>query len=907
MRARHVPGDCHTSRVVEGWLPEEGGVRVLRGLGAVGLIAVVVIAIVVVGGLAWITGRGQAPASGSIALAGLDAPVTIARDINGIVQITAETPHDLFVAQGWVHASERLWQMEVWRHIGAGRLSELFGSSQVETDAFVRTLGWRRAAERDLAALSPGTREILGWYADGVNAFIEGRAGALGLPFVVAGALTGEGEGLDGYTPEPWTPLDTATWQKVQAWNLAGEWRTEIVRMLLDDRLGDPARTDQLTPPYPDGAPIVAPSELLAEAGGTAAAEAAGDPDGGVDGKGGSVAAAGDSPRRLTADERTGLRRLAAIGASIPAIAGLDAGGALLGDRGIGSNDWVVAPERSATGRALLGNDPHLGVSNPSVWFMNGLHCRSVSDACPWDVVGVSFPGAPAVILGHNARIAWGATNVGPDVQDLFIERADPADPSRYLTESGSEPFVVREETIAVRGGEPVTITIRETRHGPVVNDLEPLLEGSDDLFAVRWTATADADRTYESFLDLNLASDWDDFRAALASYVAPSQNFVYADVDGHIGWQVPGWIPVRAGGDPSGRPVPGWDGAHEWTGRVPFDELPRLFDPPAGLIVTANNAVVDDAYPHFIGRDWDPGDRAARILEALEARAADGGVRVEDVETIQMDARVLRAGRLVPSLAGIEPATEDGRRVLGRIRTWDTECGVDSLGCAAYMAFELALQRAMFDDDLGPELAREYVGQAPSWPAVQALLADPDDPFWDDTTTPVVERAPDILRRALDTAGATLRADVGDPARWVWGRLHTVTFAEPTLGSSGIGPLEWYFTQGPYPVGGAAGAPDNTYWQADAAYPDPDDPDAEPAGLETVFSVTNLPSYRLAVDMGDLDGARIVITTGNSGHPFSAHYGDLIDEWRTGRTVPLPFSPAAIEAATTEVLTLTP
>jgi penicillin amidase len=888
--------------------------RIVRRLLGVILVVVVVVAITVTGLLAWITLRAQPPSSGTIRIAGLQASVTVGRDADGIVSITADTPHDLFVAQGYVHATERLWQMEVWRHIGAGRLSELFGTSQVDTDRFIRTLGWRQAAQRDLDALSPEVQDILQWYADGVNAYIDAQQGSLGLPFVVVGMQSGLGGGLGGYTPEPWTPLDSATWQKVQAWNLGGNLTSELMRLVLDARLGDPSRTDELTPPYPSWAPIIAPTSLLAGTTGVAGSSSVT----------GSAATDATRPGILTADatpadpflastlsaaQLDGLRSLAATARAIPTLAGLDQGDGLLGARGRGSNDWVVAPSKSATGGALLANDPHLGISNPSVWYMNGLHCRAVGPDCPFDVTGVSFPGAPLVILGHDARVAWGATNTGPDVEDLVMERTDPNDPARYLWGDTSLPFETRTETIQVAGGEPITMTVRSTIHGPILNDVEDRLADLPDLYALRWTATAEPDRTLEAFLGLDLATDWSSFRDALSVYGSPIQNFVYADVDGHIGYQMPGYVPIRqAQGDRGARPVPGWDAQHEWVGRIAYDDLPRLYDPPTGVIVTANNAVVDADYPFFISDEWDPGDRASRILSRLDEAVAKGGVTVEDLSSIQMDATVLRVDRIRPVLDGAQPTTDDGRLLLDRIQGWDGRCDdIASTGCLAWMAFEYRLERGIFDDDLGLDIARDYVGVEPSWTLLSRLATQPEASWWDDSSTPQVERAPDIVAAALDKAGAELRTAYGDPSGWTWGRAHTATFREPTLGESGIGPLEWYFDQGPFAVGGEAGSPDATSWRAGAGYPDPDTPDAPDASIAQVFAVTNLPSYRLAIDMSDLDGARIVTTTGNGGHPFGPHDGDLTDDWVAGRTVPLPFTGGAIQASTVQTLTLEP
>mgnify|MGYP000223941989 CR=1 FL=1 len=561
---------------------------VVRRLAWLAIALVIVLALVGTGLLAVLTMRGFPTTSGTIAIDGLDKPVRITRDANGVPWITAETTHDLFLAQGYVHAQDRMWQMEVWRHISAGRLSELFGKSTLAEDRFIRTLGWQQAAERDLEALSPDARAVLDAYADGVNAWIDGHAGALSLPFVVTGVQAGTG-GLGGYELEPWTALDTIAWQKVQSWQLGGNFDSEIFRMLADARLGDPARTDELFPGYDPEMPVITPTGLkgsggagaaVGGGGGTTTAEAAGDPGAATAG-----APIGDAGA---------WRDLAATGGRILEIAGLDGADGIAGDHQIGSNNWVVGPRKSTTKGALLANDPHLGIGMPSVWYMNGLRCRSISPDCPFSVAGVTFPGVPGVVLGHNGSIAWGATNVDPDVQDLFVIEPAPGDDAAYLVRGRPVPFETRRETITVAGGEPVTIEVRTTHAGPIMNDVDPRLKEAP-LLALRWTATDDIDGTFESILGVNTASTFEEFRAAFEGYGAPAQNFVYADVKGHIGYVLAGRIPIRENpADRGARVRPGSDGRHDWIGTIPFEDMPWQLDPPSGLIVTANNAAVD-------------------------------------------------------------------------------------------------------------------------------------------------------------------------------------------------------------------------------------------------------------------------------------------------------------------------
>jgi penicillin G amidase len=868
-------------------------VRVIEGVVVVGLVALLVVVLAVVGLLAAMTARALPQESGTTHVPGLGASVSVARDSAGIAHITADTPHDLFFAQGYVHASERMWQMEVWRHISAGRLAELFGESELDTDRFIRTLGWRIAAQRDLDAYRPDTVAVLDAYAAGVNAWLDRHRDSLGLAFLASGD-----------TPEPWTDLDTVAWGKVQAWNVGDNFDSELFRYLADARLGDPAQTDDLFPSYRDGAPVITPTGQPGSGGAgshpaTAAAESAA--------RSMTNAAAPETVQPLDAVQVDAWRSVAHLGQAVLQLAGLDAADGLAADHGIGSNNWVVSPAMSLTGGALLANDPHLGISMPSIWYMNGLHCRTVSAACPYDVAGVSFPGVPGIVLGHNARIAWGATNVGPDVEDLVVETPDPANPANYLYEGTSRPFGLRHEQIRVKGGQAADLEVRSTIHGPILNAVDDKLADAPPM-ALRWTATTDRDHTLEAALGLNSAANFDDFRASLRLYGSPSQNFVYADVDGHIGYQLPGDLPIRSNPDDHGaRPVRGDDGSGEWTGRIPYDDLPWQLDPTNGWIVTANNAPVDRDYPHFIGQEWDPGYRAERVIDLINDYGADG-LTVDELGAIQFDSAPLRARDIVPLIAAANPTTEDGATIAARIAAWDGACGTDSTGCAAYNAWEYRVLRDLFDDELGPDLAREYTGSPPSWVLLGDLLQDPGNRWWDDASTPDrTEGADVIVAQAMDEAGAELRATIGSPDRWSWGRLHTATFREATLGQSGIGPLEWYFDDGPHAVPGMAGAINNTYYHFTAAYPDPQDPDFRPVGIDHVFDTTNLPSYRLTIDMSDLDGARIVITTGQAGNPFDRHYNDQIDLWASGRTVPLPFTAPAIAAATVSTLTLAP
>lgn len=866
----------------------------------------------------WILVRAQPQRTGTLHVTGLADTVTVRRDDNGFVHVYASSPHDLFLAQGYVHASERMWQMEIFRRIGAGRLSELFGENQLDTDRFIRTLGWRHAAEEDIAASPPEVAEVLEAYSEGVNAWLaENRY--LSLPFVVTGLLSGKGGFPDGYRPEPWTPADSAVFAKVQGWTLSGNFSSELFRFLLARKI-DPEAVDELRAAYPADHPTIVGDRSASSA--SSGHPSSSDPLGGAAGIPGDALAASD-PQALS--------RLLALAGSVTSALGGRPAGAALGPGGAGSNEWAVAPTRSTTGFALLANDPHLAVSMPSVWFVVGLHCRPLTDACPYDVAGVSFPSVPAVILGHNRHIAWGATNSGPDAQDLFLEKLAPGDPTRYEYKGELLPFETRRETIAVAGGKDVELTVRSTVHGPVIDDVvRPLASVDEDggglgepgfVLALRWTALVGAEGNLDTFLRLDRARDYDEFREALRHFGGPSQNFLYADDAGHIAYQLAGRIPIRAGGRDGSLPAPGWDGTADWTGYVPFDELPRLLDPPSGAIVAANNAPVGADYPYFLGREWDAGYRAARISQLLAEKKR---FSPDDFQEMQLDDRLLRGDSVIAVAADAAPTTADGRIVRARVAQWDGTTPVDSLGAAAGEVFAYRLVRDVFDDELGDgtekdALARRFVGSDQAAGVLVRLLEElgggradrrraPPSRWWDDVRTEEVVEAPaEIVARALDEAGAELRAALGDPDQWTWGRLHRMVYREPTLGSSGIPPLEWLLDRGPKPVGGSGDAINDTVWTPSVVYPDPYDPDYRPADLLGVFETWVSPSYRGVYDTGDWDAARIVTTTGQSEHPLDGHFADLIDPWLAGELLPFPFSDSAVTQATTQTLTLAP
>ncbi|WP_157518583.1 penicillin acylase family protein [Herbidospora mongoliensis] len=813
------------------------------------LTTVLVLALVAAGAVVWVVRASFPQVDGELRLPGLAKPVTVLRDEHGVPQIYADTAADLFAAQGYVHAQDRFWEMDFRRKTTAGRLSEIFGDSTLEIDKVVRTLGWRRVAEQEINLLTPEAKAGLDSYASGVNAWMKANDGfaARSLEYAVLKLTNAD------YEPEPWTPVDSLAWLKAMAWDLRSNLDDEIERSV-DAATVPRERVDELFPSYPYDLhkPIVT-------TGGVSDGEF-------TSGEGDQATAAADA-----------LKRVSATLNAVPSLLGSE------GDpKGIGSNSWVVSGRFTDTGKPLLANDPHLGPKMPSIWYQAGLHCRTLSDACPYDVSGFTFSGLPGVVIGHNRTIAWGFTNLAPDVADLYLERVRE---NTYEISGTWAPLETRTERIEVAGGQPVDLTVRTTRHGPIVSDVfapvDPLTSGGVEV-ALRWTAL-DPGMTGNAIFMLGRATDWDEFRKAAAQFEVPSQNLVYADTSGNIGYQAPGKIPVRSGGDGKW-PAEGWSGAQEWTGFIPFDELPMAFNPEEGFIATANNAAVGPDYTHFLTDDWAYGYRSQRIRDRLTQAIAVGKITKNVMSDIHQDTFNGLAPILVPHLAKLGGADS------GLFTGWDFGQEKDSAPAAYFNAVWRNLLTLTFHDELGED--QRPGGNDRWWEVVRKLLDDHSNAWWDDVRTPKAEQRDDILRAALDAASKELRERLGDdPKSWAWGDLHTLELTNETFGTSGIAPIEWLFNRGPYPLAGGKDAVDATGWDAASG----------------TYEVNWVPSMRMVADMADLDASTWVNLTGASGHAFNGHYADQADLWAEGRTTPWPFTEAAVREAATDELTLTP
>lgn len=793
---------------------------------------------------------------GEIQVEGLNAPVDVYRDAMGIPHIYADTTHDLFFAQGYIHAQDRFWQMDAWRHIGSGELSEMFGAGQVETDTFLRTLGWRKTAEAEWEALEPKSKAILEAYSEGVNAYLKDHSDtALSLEYAILGLLSPK------YEIEAWTPVHSLTWGKAMAWDLRGNMGEEIERAELL-KVMTPEQVALLYPEYPEDHPVIV-NELPVEVQIETQEEA------GV----------------LDFDySRLPLEQLAYNASLLDPILGA------VGD-GIGSNSWAVSGALTDTGKPYLANDPHLGIQMPSIWYQVGLHCTEKSDECPFEAAGFSFAGVPGVIIGHNDRIAWGFTNVGPDVMDLYIERVNPENPDQYEVNGKWVDFETYEETIDVVGGEAVVITVKKTRHGPVISEVYGPLKNEGDpenedfvpfkdrsgvelpeqyVIALAWTALTPS-TPFEAIWGFDKAQNWEEFREAARGFHVPAQNLLYADIEGNIGYQMPGDIPIRKKGDGT-LPVPGWTDDYEWTGFIPFEEQPYAFNPPEGYIVTANNQVNPWDYPYRITADWDYGYRARRIVDMIEN--APGKIDKAYIQSMQGDSTDLNAQNILPIWNEIDykAATPNQAIALDMMQTWDFTCAADSQSCAAFQWFWWNLDQNTLDDDLPDRNA--VTGGSKDFEVFRLLLPDPGHFFWDDKATEdITETRDDIFIASLVETVEQLEKSYGkDPAKWPrWGELHTATFRNGTLGESGVSLIEDLFNRGGFETGGSKSIVNATGWDVGVS-----------------FEVDWLPSMRMIVDFSNLNDSLTVHTTGQSGHAYHPHYIDMAPLWAGVKYYPM-------------------
>ena len=823
--------------------------------------------------------RGPLPTQdGTVSIEGLNDEVTIIHDEFGVPHIYASNVYDLRFAQGYVQAQDRWWQMEFWRHTGAGRIQELTGQSDslTGTDIFIRTIGWEESSLRDLEAMSPETLAELQSFADGVNAYIMNRpAGELAFEYNVLG-LTGV-----EFEIEPWTPLDTVVWTKAMAWDLSGSNRNnELLYSAIAGEFGDEmAEIYQPDFDYDNMPTIILPEEL----------PSAGEPF---------------APPISDADT-AGIR-----GINTQLAGNYDPTNlSLFGyDDALGSNNWVVSGERSETGMPLLANDPHLGIQNPSIWYEVGLYCQPVSEECPYYNRGYGFASSPGIIIGHNDRIGWGVTNLGPDVLDLYRMEFNPDNDLQYLWDGEWRDAELREEVINYGDGGNITIQVRVTHLGAIINDNQIDEEtgelmgfNNEDPLALRWTAD-ETGTIIEAILRMNKASNWDEFRDAIQYWDIPAQNIVYADVEGNIGYQTQGRIPIRAEGHTGVMPVDGTVSDYEWLGYVPYEYMPSVYNPERGYIATANQAVLPQEYYDYLATelgdefgedahyvfdyDWAVGYRGTRINEMIEAVDLHNA---ESFRDIHGDNKFLFAEAITPSLAEIDMGSDDLNELRDWMLDWDFQMHMDSPQGALFGIFWDELSSGIFADELDI-IERNVSGSDQEQYVTTVLMADPDNNWWDNVETEDVSESRDeIVVTAFSQAYDRTVEALGDNRDdWRWGALHTATFVSNPLGLSGIGLIEDTVNINNVETSGGTAIVNATSWSFSN-------------GLE----VSALPSLRMILDFADLDNSLSIHTTGQSGHPMSDHYNDMVEQWRMIEYNPMLFSGEDVESNASSTLIL--
>jgi penicillin amidase len=754
-------------------------------LGTAGVLLVIAVAALVFVNV--YIGKSSPVIEGERVIAILDRDAEVTRDNIGVPHIKADSDADLYRAQGYVQAQDRMFQMDLSRRQASGRLAEVVGAAAVGTDKFFRTFSLRDAAEKSWGGYNDEAQQVLEWYAEGVNAYIEEAKAEGTLSYEFA---------LLGYQPEEWTPIDSLTIGKFMAYDLGGNWSTLAIRhWALNKFPEDKAR--ELFIKYPENAPSIIEANLEKP-----------------------VKVAGQFDASVIPPEFNG------------------------------SNNWVVSGDKTQSGKPLLADDPHLGLSTPSIWYQ--MHLESPEQ----NVSGVIFAGIPGIILGHNENIAWGVTNVGPDVQDLYIETPNPDDPTQFLYEGKWEQAEVRNEPIKVKDGETEDFEVVVTRHGPIISNVLYEEEDPGALFSMQWTAL-EPTLELQAVLGFNKASDWDEFETALEDFQAPAQNFVFASTDGTIAYKANGRIPLRKTGDGQ-LPVPGDSDEYGWDGYVPFDELPKVVNPENGFIATANNEVVDDSYPYHITDFWAQPYRYERIAEVLEASS---DLTPEDMMALQMDQKNLYAAEFLDSMiAAVERETDEYNELFEMMKEWD---GVDSRNQAAPLVFHKwmkQLPKTLLAAEFPEDVYNLLPGKNHITDQMMREAFNGKEGVWVTEYGGIGNWLADALKTSLDEIEEEFGGDVSD---WKWGDDHQLTFPHPLAGASPV--LGQFLNPDPVPIGGS-----NITVQA--------------AAFDAEGNVNHGASWRFVADLSDLSNAYHIVGPGLSGHMKSDYFHNQVDDWAEGK-----------------------
>lgn len=795
--------------------------------------------------------------------------VEVIRDERGIPHIYGTNVGDILFAQGYVHAQDRFWQLEFWSHLSTGRLASLIGEPGVGADLLFRTFGFNRVALEEYENLPPEFKQDLIHYTDGINAYIESRPqNRLSLEHFFLQFINPE---YKVGTYEPYYPL---AWAKMMAYDLNGNFEQEIRNSKTYNTL-TPEIAELLRPPYPDEHPYIVEE---------------------WEGKG-SFTSVGKSNNIEQLYQALFIKYVTKD---------------LQTNQALGSNSWAISGEHTESGLPLLANDPHLSVQLPAIWYENGLHCYPKNRDCELDVVGFSFAGSPYIVIGHNSHIAWGFTNMGPDVQDLFVEKINPSNPNQYEVDGEWRDMDRITEIIEVAGSEPIVIEVRSTHHGPIVSDRsypvnlnpeedqvsfadEARIELPDNFsVSLSWPALIPGN-TFVGIRDFNYAKNWEEFRDASRLFEVPAQNLLYADVDGNIAYQSPGKLPIRAEGLVGDLPIPGWLSENDWQGFVPFEELPYTINPSSGYIITANQSVhPEQPWPNYYARGY-----RAEAIERVINQYISEKISVDDMEAMQINNFDYSAAYILPYVFNNVYVDSN---ILTAMKEWAIsetkfEMNKDSSGAAAWAVFyknfaEQTFEELVVTDNLGNEISLQPGNSDSTSEIFRALLKDPNHILWDDINTPQKENLTDILERALLLADERIVElfDTDDYDKWSWGELHTITYPTNLLGEAGIPILTNLVNIGPVESGGSSFAINSTDW-----------------GFGEDFTIGSYPSMRMVVDLSNFDNSRTILPSGQSGHVMSKYYDDQVENWIENNMYILNFSREQVELNQKEYMFLRP
>lgn len=723
---------------------------------------------------------------GKMSVKGMDQDVTVTRDEKGVPHIHAKSDADLYRAQGFVQAQDRLFQMDLSRRQASGTLSEIIGPSTVKTDKFFRTFSLRDAAKKSYDGYSKKAKQVLAWYAEGVNAYMEQAKEKGTLPYEFK---------LLGYEPKRWTEIDSLTIGKYMAYDLGGNWNMLAFRhWALTNLTAD--EVQELMIHYPDNAKSIIEENI-------------------------------ENPVKVSGQ--------------------FDA--SLIPNEFNGSNNWVLSGDKTKSGKPLLADDPHLGLSTPSIWYQ--MHLTSSTQ----NVSGVIFAGIPGIILGHNDQIAWGVTNVGPDVQDLYIEIPNPDNPTQFKYENKWEQAEVRKEKIKVKNQKTIDYEVIVTRHGPVVSDLAFKKEKPTAVFSMQWTALQST-QELQAVLNMDKAKNWEEFETALNDFKVPAQNFVFASKDGTIAYKANGLIPIRKRGDGQ-FPVPGYSADYGWKGYIDFNHLPKVINPDNGYIATANNKVVGSGYPYHITDFWAQPYRYERIVEMLEEK---DDFTVEDIKNMQLDTENLYAKEFLPHLIESVKKQHKLKDIVRMMEDWDYQ---DSISEGAPLVFHLwmiKIQDQLFKKSMPADVYQMMPGKYNIADEIlrQAYRGKPGE---------FVDKAggiDELVTKALEETVKEIKKNYGDDvSKWRWGDYHQVIFKHPLSSASSI--LAYFLDSKATPVPGSKVT-------------------VRAAASNKTGIVDHGASWRFIADLSDLSKAYHIVGPGQSEHLRSKWYHDQVDDWVNGK-----------------------